>query len=205
MYTTIAIAITITLSYLLTIATAHEFDGACIFRNHRCKWRGRLLGSFCTRSLAIRIDRDPYPQRVATTQYLKKSDICREKSDGVNPGPDCCRAYGKNCMVGYQELWCEKFPVRARTVWGVPHNRDTCAYQDRVCQWYGSSLSCGGSEFSQMEWNRYHDYQRQLVLSTEYASISTICKRKGLANPGKECCKMYGTGCLLGYKRLWCY
>ncbi|RDA88976.1 hypothetical protein CP532_0616 [Ophiocordyceps camponoti-leonardi (nom. inval.)] len=203
----ILLSLTIAILLHALTATCHEYDGSCIFKGHKCKWRGRLYRGFCTRSLAIRVDRDPYPQRVATTRYLKKSDICKERSDGVNPGNDCCRAYGKPCVMGYQELWCERFPLQERRIYGVPHNSETCSYQDRVCQWYGNALSCGGSEFSGMEWNRYNDYQRQLVLSTEEASLSVICSRRGMANPGEECCRRekYGGGCLFGYKRLWCY
>ncbi|RCI09663.1 hypothetical protein L249_3829 [Ophiocordyceps polyrhachis-furcata BCC 54312] len=206
---------------------------ACVLENQTCVWRSRISDGECQPWHPIRIASNPYTQRVATTEFFSLETLCSQDTDGVNPGQDCCRAYGIPCgLRRYQELWCQPSdPVEEEEEEEEEEKKkeeeekekrkkekkkkldertvtaQTCTNKGRTCQWYGSAPSCGGNEKEVGLWNTYNGRSRQLVVSTELGSKQHVCgSNSSWFDPKSgDCCDKYGWSCLSGYKRLWCY
>ncbi|PFH63159.1 hypothetical protein XA68_17268 [Ophiocordyceps unilateralis] len=182
----------------------------CHFESQPCLWRNKNSHGDCRPYKPIEIEGNPYTQRVATTKFLTREELCNKDTDGVNPGKECCKAYGGSCGPNHLDLWCQPSvptnQTQEKTVKKMQKTAETCTYKGRTCQWYGTSPSCGGNEFYEGMWNSYNGRRRQLIVTTREDSKWQICNRRDTwltPNPG-ECCQKYGYGCLSGYKRLWC-
>ncbi|CZT09084.1 uncharacterized protein RCO7_09889 [Rhynchosporium graminicola] len=78
----------------------------------------------------------------------------------------------------------------------VMTDSSTCQQSEGYCRWYGHAPSCGTSHFS---WGEY-DGDEKLIATTEYHNRHQLLYAKDI---NEDCFDKYGTGCWLGYKRLW--
>ncbi|RDA87010.1 hypothetical protein CP532_6713 [Ophiocordyceps camponoti-leonardi (nom. inval.)] len=204
----------------------------CVFENKTtCVWRTRVSNGECHPRYPIEIASNPFTQRVATTEFFSLNALCSQDTDGVNPGQDCCAAYGLPCgLRHFQELWCQpskavekekkekkkkeeekeqviKKQLKKKINPSHHQSSETCTNKGKTCRWYGSSPSCGGNEKAVGAWINFNDRKRQLVITTELGSRKHVCAfNSSWFDPKSgDCCDKYGWGCVTGYKRLWCY
>ncbi|KAB8239351.1 hypothetical protein ETB97_006968 [Aspergillus alliaceus] len=75
---------------------------------------------------------------------------------------------------------------------------DIPEYDYYGCKWVGAAPACGSTDARLGDCDKDG---RQLLSTTKELSISELCKYKVLQG---QCCEEYGSGCWIGYKRLWC-
>jgi len=49
---------------------------------------------------------------VTWTRDATIDELCANQGSSLNPGPNCCDAYGHGCWSGYKRLWCNARGVR---------------------------------------------------------------------------------------------
>ncbi|POR36399.1 Uncharacterized protein TPAR_03405 [Tolypocladium paradoxum] len=77
----------------------------------------------------------------------------------------------------------------------------TCERHGQKCDWEGTSPICGSTTHLIGDKDASG---RTLVTWTKYENIGSLCGGGENVNPGPNCCREYGAGCVTGYKRLWC-
>ncbi|KAE8154877.1 hypothetical protein BDV25DRAFT_135519 [Aspergillus avenaceus] len=77
---------------------------------------------------------------------------------------------------------------------------DTAANAWRDCEWFGTAPSCGWTN------NEIGDTVDGWTLAdwTKDKSSTAFCYKEQNQGSYGNCCGEYGSGCLSGYKRLWC-
>ncbi|PFH57264.1 hypothetical protein XA68_15307 [Ophiocordyceps unilateralis] len=179
-------------------------ERSCHYRGAKCEWVRQDKTGRC-------VDNDMKPdgfnQRLSSTRFNTIRELCSDVTDGVNPGADCCDAYGTRCALGYEELWCQDFPLPPQRQVFVEEEPRMCWFRGKKCRWFGTAPTCGGTEFAVGEWNLYDSLQPQLVMTTQDTTWTKLCSEANSEGPGEDCCTMekYGKECISGYKRLWCY
>lgn len=75
---------------------------------------------------------------------------------------------------------------------------------ERECKWYGTAPFCGESAHSVNDKNQ--GTGEQLIVTTEEMNRVQACYKVGWPSELQDnpCLDDYGSGCITGYKRLWC-
>ncbi|PHH62683.1 hypothetical protein CDD81_6829 [Ophiocordyceps australis] len=175
----------------------------CLYQGRICRWHGE--SPLCDRDAHTIGFMTPQHELMASTRYDSISSLCSDAAEGNNPGADCCAQYGQGCLFGYKRLWCHVEPVvktdKKEPVPMALGGGELCEWEGRQCQWYGTSPLCLATEY---EIGNVDDKAREYVVSTREKSLGALCA--GVKQmTARHCCKSYGSACVDGYKRLWCF
>lgn len=99
-------------------------------------------------------------------------------------------------------------------LWAIPGAVATLEWNGNQCQWYGNAPNCGAAGDDPDELDTRLG-RKTLVITTEHQDKRAACDKLGFkpayvrfgfttVRGDNRCEDEYGSGCLFGYKRLWC-
>ena len=86
-------------------------ETGCWRNGRECYWWGAATECGDTAFFLGDLDKGLY-RLVTWTRDATIDELCANQGSSLNPGPNCCDAYGHGCWSGYKRLWCNARGVR---------------------------------------------------------------------------------------------